>query len=154
MVQPIPEGYRTLTPYLLVPDGEAAMRFYAEALGAEETMRLSGPGGSVAHAEMRIGDSLFMIAGTSPDMNVATPTEDQWPTVSLVLYVEDCDAAFAKAVGAGCVVEQEPTDMFWGDRMAKLSDPHGHRWSLMTCVAEVSLEDAQKAMDEMMSASS
>lgn len=150
MVQPIPAGYSTLTPYLIVADGEAALSFYAKAFGATETMRLRLPDGGVAHAEMRIGDSLCMLAGATPEMDVATPSEEQWPTVSLTLYVEDCDATFDRAVAAGCVAEQPPTDMFWGDRMAKLRCPFGHRWSLLTCVREVSLEEAQAEMDKLM----
>ncbi|MEN0109283.1 MAG: VOC family protein [Planctomycetota bacterium] len=151
-VKPIPEGYSTLTPYLIVPDGDAALRFYADAFGATETMRLRYPDGGVAHAEMRIGDSVCMLASATPDMDVAAPSESQWPTVSLTLYVEDCDASFERAVAAGCVAEQPPTEMFWGDRMAKLRCPHGHRWTVMTCVREVSVEQAQAAMDAMMAA--
>lgn len=149
MSQHRPDGYHALTPYLIVPDGNAAIAFYERAFGARETMRLSTPDGGVAHADLVVGDSHFMLAGVTPEMNVATPTDEQWPMVSLALYVEDCDAAFEQAVAAGCVVEQAPEDMFWGDRMAKLRDPFGHRWSLLTLFAEIPVEEVQEKMEAM-----
>ncbi|MEO0532106.1 MAG: VOC family protein, partial [Planctomycetota bacterium] len=144
-----PDGYHTLTPYLIVPDGAEAMELYGRAFGAEEVMRLTFPDGGIAHAEMRIGDSLFMLAGASEKMDVAMQTAEQWPSVALTLYVPDNDAAFRRAADAGFTAEQEPTDMFWGDRMSKLRDPYGHCWSLLTLIEEVSIEEAQRRMDEL-----
>lgn len=150
-VNPIPEGYHSVTPYLIVPQGEEALRFYAEALGAKELMRLMLPDGSnVAHAEMQIGDSRVMIAGACEGMEVPWPTGDQWPAVALHLYVEDIDKAFTQATAAGCKAEMPPTPMFWGDRMAKLRDPFGHVWSLAQHVEDVPEEEIpQRYADAM-----
>lgn len=144
-----PDGYQTLTPYLIVPDGLAAIELYGKAFGAEENMRLSFPDGGVAHAELRIGDSMFMLASASSEMTVATPTAQQWAAVALTLYVPDNDAAFDRAISAGFTEERPPTDMFWGDRMSKLRDPFGHCWSLLTLIEKVPMEEAQSRMNAL-----
>lgn len=142
-------GYRHLSPYLLVGDGDRALRLYAEAFGGEEQMRLVGPDGDVMHGEIRIGESVLMLAAVTADMDVARVRDDQWPTVSLVLPVADCDAAYDRAVAAGMHTEQPPTDMFYGERSAKLRDPFGHRWSLMTTVEPLTPQQIQERIDAM-----
>ncbi|MEO1497302.1 MAG: VOC family protein [Planctomycetota bacterium] len=142
-------GYRHLSPYLIVDDGDRALRLYAEAFGGAETMRLMGPDNAVMHAEIRLGDSVLMLAAATADMDVAKVRDDQWPTVSLVLPVEDCDAAYERAVAAGMHTEQPPTDMFYGERSAKLRDPFGHRWSLMSTVEALTPQEIQQRIDAM-----
>lgn len=150
MPDAIPAGYHAVTPYLITPDGDAALKLYAAALGAEETMRLTMPDGkTVGHAEMKIGDSVIMLASTMPDMSVATVGDDQWPPISLMVYVEDVDASYKQAVDAGFISECEPTDMFYGDRTAKLRDPYGHRWAIATHVEDVSQEEIMRRMQGM-----
>ncbi|TWT43276.1 VOC family protein [Botrimarina hoheduenensis] len=131
--------HRSLTPYLIVADGDAAIQRYAAAFGAQVIMRLRGAAGQIAHAELRLGEAALMLAQATPDMKVAVTPTDHWPTVSLMLSVDDCDAAYARAMAAGLTTEQPPTDWFYGERSAKLRDPDGHRWSL-TCTTEALTE--------------
>jgi PhnB protein len=133
MAKPIPDGYRTITPALVVRDGPAAIEFYKGAFGAEERFRMPGPDGkSIMHAELQIGDSLFMLSDEAPDMGCRAPASVGGSSGSFYLYVEDADAAFKRAVGAGAKVLMPVTDMFWGDRFGQVEDPSGHRWGLAT----------------------
>jgi PhnB protein len=132
-VSAVPRGYRTVTPYLTVNDGAGALAFYARAFGARETMRMPTPDGKLGHAEFRIGDSIVMLSDELPGMSTQkAPTSLGGTTGSLLLYVPNVDAAFKRAVDAGCTSLMEPTDMFWGDRFGKLQDPYGNQWALAT----------------------
>ncbi len=141
-VKAIPAGYHTATPALVVRGAAEAIEFYKKAFGAVEVARFAGPGGqSVMHAEIRIGDSPIMLGDEFPNMGCKAPTSLGNSTGSLMLYVEDVDAAFQKAVAAGGKPEMPPMNMFWGDRYAKVIDPFGHTWSLATHVEDVTPEE-------------
>lgn len=143
-VSPIPPGFHTLTPSLIVRDPDGAIAFYKKAFGAEEVMCLRTPDGKcVMHAEMKIGDSLFMMGGEWPDMGLKAPQPNHISS-GLHIYVQDTDKAFKRAVDAGCTPTMPPSNMFWGDRYAKVLDPFGHQWGLATRVEEVSPEECAK----------
>lgn len=143
------EGYRRVTPYLHVDGAEAAIDFYSNVFGAQERMRLPGPGGKLAHAELMFGDSVVMLADEFPDMGILGPKAVGGTPVMINLYVEDVDATFAAAVEAGST-ELTPVDqMFYGDRAGQLIDPFGHHWSIATHVEDVSPEVMAKRMAEM-----
>ena len=148
---PIPEGCHTVTPYLVVTGAAQAIEFYQKAFGAEEVMRMSGPGGSVMHAEIRIGDSRIMLADEFPGQpGFGSPGTVGGTTVSLHMYVEDTDAAYERAVAAGATSAMPPEDMFWGDRYCKLFDPFGHSWALATHQEDVPPEEMEKRAAEAM----
>ena len=140
----IPEGYHSVTPSLTARDAKAAIDFYTRALGAEVKFQLDGPSGKVAHAEIQIGNSRIMISDEYPDYGAIAPEIGKGG--AFMIYVPDVDAAFAKAVAAGATGVQEPADMFWGDRTAKVNDPIGYRWTLASHVKDVSQEEMQEAM--------
>src|SRR5713226_3811654 len=148
-VAPVPEGHRSLAPYLYVRGASRAMDFYARAFGARETYHMPTPDGRIAHAEMQIGDSVLMLADESPERGSKSPETYGGTPAGIFLYVADVDAAFARAVAAGATGQAEPTDMFWGDRFATLRDPFGHDWSIATHVEDVSPEEMQKRMAAM-----
>ena len=132
-VKPIPEGYHTITPSLIVDDGVRALDFYKRAFGAKERGRMPGPDGrTIMHAELRIGSSIVFIADEFPGVGPRAPHALGGTTGSLHLYVPNVDAAFARAVAAGAEVRMPVQDMFWGDRYAKVADPFGHEWGLAT----------------------
>jgi PhnB protein len=148
-VSHIPEGYHSVTPYLIVDGADAAIRFYGEAFGAEEVLRMPmGDSGKLAHAEIRIGDSHVMISDEWPDQGFLGPKARGGATASLLIYVEDVDAAYERAVAAGCTAERPPEDQFWGDRMGTLTDPFGHRWSLGTHFEDVPEDEMERRMAE------
>jgi PhnB protein len=150
-VNPIPDTYTRLTPYLSVTDAAAAIAFYCDVLGATERMRMTGPDEVVGHAEVTFGDAVLMLADESPDFgNISPPTLGGSP-VGLTLYVVDVDAIHAAAVAAGADERQPPTDQFYGDRSSTIVDPFGHVWHLMTHIEDVSEEEMQRRMDAMMS---
>lgn len=136
-VKPVPEGMHSVTPYLIVDDAAKAIDFYKKALGAEERFRLPGPGGGVMHAEIQIGDSVVMLSDANPAWGAKSPKTIGGSPVSLMLYVSDVDSAYKKAVDAGAEGSRPPTDMFWGDRMGRISDPFGHEWSLASHIEDV-----------------
>ncbi len=140
-VSPIPEGYHTLTPYLVVDDAPAAIDFYTRAFGATEQVRMPMPDGKVGHAELRIGDSLVMLSDPMSGAATKAPKELGGTTGSVFMYVEDVDAAFEQAVGAGATVTMALEDMFWGDRFGTLTDPFGHVWSLATHKEDLTEEE-------------
>ena len=152
---PIPEGFCTVTPHLVVSDGAKAIDFYKKAFGAEEICRMPGPGGQgVMHAEVRIGNSPVMIAEEWPQEGCPkSPLSLGGSPVTIHLYVEDADAAYSKATAAGATGVMPPMDMFWGDRYGKVKDPFGHEWSIATHIEDVPMEDmgprAEKAFAEM-----
>ena len=131
MAKPIPEGYHSVTPYLIVDDAAKAIDFYTKALGAEEKFRLP-MGDKIGHAEIKIGDSFVMLADEFPDMGHLSPKSRGGATSSIVLYVDDVDTAFKRAIDAGATETKAIEDQFWGDRMGTLTDPFGHAWSLAT----------------------
>ena len=145
-VQPIPEGYRTVTPYMSVRGAAAAIAFYAKAFGAVELFRLAMPDGKVAHAELQLGDSKFMLADENVEWgNLAPPTLGGTPVV-MMHYVEDVDASFARAVGAGAAVKMDVMNHFYGDRSGTVIDPFGHQWMIATHVEDVDPADMQARM--------
>ena len=150
-VKPIPEGYHTLTPYFTVRDAARAIEFYKQAFGAVEKGVMNGPDGKVMHAELRIGDSLFMLADEFPQYGSLSPQSTGGTGMGLHIYVEDVDSAFDRAVKAGATTEMPVTDMFWGDRYGQIEDPFGHRWSIATHIRDVAPADMQKAMQSMCS---
>ena len=143
-VRQIPGGYHTITPYLSIDGAARAIEFYKKAFGAEELFRMAQPDGRVGHAELQIGDSRLMLADEYPEMNFRGPSSIGATPVMLHLYVEDVDAAFARAVAAGAKVTRPLRDEFYGDRTGSVEDPFGHRWSLATHVRDVSEEEMQK----------
>ena len=152
-VRPIPEGYHTLTPYLAVEDAARAIEFYKDAFGAEEIHRMPGPDGSIAHAELQIGDSKLMLSDPFPHSDVRPPSERGGPTASIFMYVDDVDATFEQAQRAGATVVSELEDMFWGDRFGTVADPFGHVWAMATHKEDLSEEEiaerSKAAMAEM-----
>jgi len=149
-VQFQPEGYHSVTPYIIVEGANAAIEFYAANFGASEVMRIPGPEGKVMHAEIQIGDSRVMLADPCPEMGAESPVKFGGSPQHLMIYTEDCDAMFGKAVEAGSEVLRPLADQFYGDRSGTLKDPFGHQWTLATHVEDVSEEEIAKRMAAMM----
>jgi PhnB protein len=129
---PIPSGFHTVTPSLIVRNAAEAIDFYKKALGAEEIMRMAGPDGKIGHAELKIGDSIIFLTDENPAMGCKSPQTLGGAAGNLYLYVEDVDTAFQRAIDAGGKVTMPVTDMFWGDRFGNFADPYGHTWGLST----------------------
>jgi PhnB protein len=138
-VEAVPKGYHTITPYMTVRDAARAIEFYKQAFGAVEKGVSKGPDGKVMHAELRIGDSVIMLADESTG----------GAGMGLHIYLEDVDSAFDRAVKAGATVEMPVADMFWGDRYGKLADPFGHKWSIGTHKRDVTMEEMEEAMKQL-----
>lgn len=145
-VSAIPEGYHSLTPYLIVKDAGAALAYYAEALNAVEVLRMPMPDGNIGHAEMKVGDSHFMLAEEMPDMGFVGPASLGGAGVSLMLYTEDCDALFAQAIAAGGEQLRAMEDQFYGDRAGTFKDPFGHVWTIGTHKEDLSPEELTQRM--------
>jgi PhnB protein len=143
-VAAIPPGFRTVTPHLVVRNAKGAIAFYKSAFGAKEKTVMPAPDGGVAHAELRIGDSLVMLADEMPAMGASAPETVGGSPVHIFLYVPNVDKVFAQAVKAGATVTMPLTDMFWGDRYGKLNDPFGHKWALATHTEDVSPREMAK----------
>jgi PhnB protein len=139
-----PEGGHTLTPHVVVHDAVAAIEYYRKVFGAIENNRMAGPRGAVMHAELQIGNSILMLADEVPEMGSSSPRTIGDSPVSLMLYVDDVDAVFERAVAAGAEAEMPPADMFWGDRFARIKDPFGHKWSLVTHLEDVDAEEVDR----------
>ena len=146
MTKPIPEGYHSVTPYLAVKNSAEAIDWYKQALGATEVFRFED-GGKVAHAEIKIGDSIIMLSDEWPEGGHLAP-QSQGTPVSLMVYLEDVDSAFKRAVDAGAKELRAVQDQFYGDRSGTLSDPFGHRWHLSTHVEDVEPDEMKRRMDE------
>lgn len=144
-VKPIPDGYHSVTPYLVCKGAAKAIEYYKNAFGATETVRMPGPEGRVMHAEVKIGDSMVMLSDENPDRGAVAPS-GKGRSQSLMLYTDNVDAVFKRAVDLGAKSIQDPTDMFWGDRMGNLEDPFGHQWALATHKEDVSPDEMQKRM--------
>ena len=149
-VNPIPEGFHSVTPHIIVADAGKAIDFYTKAFGATELFRMPGPDGkSVMHAEIQIGDSRVMLAEENPEWQCKGPKLLGGTPVTIHLYVHDADAAFKKAVDAGAEPTMPVDTMFWGDRYGKVTDPFGHHWSVATHVEDVPPEEMGKRMEAM-----
>jgi len=149
-VPAIPKGYHTITPYMTVRDAARAIEFYKQAFGAKEKGTMKGPDGKVMHAELVIGDSIIMLADEFPEFGSLSPQSTGGSGTGLHIYIEDVDSAFDRAVKAGATVEMPVADMFWGDRYGKLRDPFGHKWSIGTHKADLTMEEMKKGMEETM----
>jgi PhnB protein len=147
-VQPIPEGYHSVQPYLHIRGAAQAIEFYKQAFGATEIMRMPQPDGRLGHAEIRIGDSIVMLADEHPERGIHGPGHYGGAPMTLMFYAEDCDATYQKAIAAGSKSLREPTDQFYGDRMAGIEDPFGFQWYIATHVKDVSPEEMKAAMAE------
>ena len=142
-IKEIPKGFHSVTPYLTVTDSARAIDFYKRAFGAEELYRVDGPDGKVAHAEIRIGDSIVMLSDEMPGWSRSPQSLGGTP-VNIFLYVKDVDGVFNRAVVAGAKVAMPVSDMFWGDRYGQVTDPFGHSWSLATHKEDVPLEELRE----------
>ena len=149
-VKPIPDGYHTATPYLIIKNAAAALDFYRRAFGAVESMRLVAPTGEVGHAEIRIGNSVIMLADEMPNMGFRSPAALGGSPVSILLYVENVDERFKQAVDAGAKVVRPVQDQFYGDRSATLEDPFGHIWTVATHIEDVSPEEINRRAEAFM----
>ena len=149
-VKPIPDGYHTVTPYLIVNGAAKAIEFYAAAFGATELFRLPSPDGKLGHAEIKIGDSPVMLADEFPDMGAKGPQSYGGSPVSILVYVADVDAMTERAVAAGATIVRPLQDQFYGDRSSTLTDPFGHQWTLATHKEDVAPDEMQRRMDAMM----
>ncbi len=148
MVNPIPDGYPRVTPYLIVDGATAAIDFYKSVLGATERMRMAGPDGKLGHAELEIGDSVIMLADEHPEMNARGPKTVGGTPVFLHVYVEDADSVFERAVEAGAEPLQPVEDKFYGDRSGGFEDPFGHHWNVATHVEDIPLDEMSKRAAE------
>jgi PhnB protein len=140
-VKPIPDGYHSITPYLIVADGAGAIAFYQRVFGATLRLKLDGPGGKVGHAELEIGDGLVMLADEHPEMGALAPPTVGGTPVGLHVYLEDVDQVAAKAVAAGATLKRPVQNQFYGDRLGSIIDPFGHLWHISTHVEDVSPEE-------------
>ncbi len=131
-VKAVPKGYRTATPALIIDGAAKAIEFYKKAFNAKELMRMPTPDGRVGHAEIKIGNSHIMVSDEWPEAGARSPKSIGGSGSSLYLYVRNCDRVFKRAVKAGATSNMEPADMFWGDRMSKITDPFGHVWNIAT----------------------
>jgi PhnB protein len=147
-VKPIPEGYHVVTPYLIVKGALRAIEFYKKAFGASEVARFDGPDGKIGHAEIRIGDSPVMLADEYPDMGFRSPQSLGGAGVSLMIYVEQVDDMFARALSAGAKQLRAVQDQFYGDRSGTLEDPFGHVWTLSTHIEDVPPDELRKRAQE------
>lgn len=141
-IKPIPDGYTSVTPYLVVENAAGFLEFLTRAFGATERMRMAMPGGGIGHAEVEIGGAVVMLSDTAPPDFPATRSE-------LHLYVEDVDRAYLRAVSAGATSVAEPEDQFYGDRIARVSDPAGNHWSIAAHVEDVDMDEVTKRMEAM-----
>lgn len=149
MVKPIPDGYHSITPYLVVRGAAEAIAFYERAFGASELMRVGSPDGKIGHAELQIGDSRIMMADEHPEMNVLAPQSPGSSGVGICLYVPNVDEVVQRAMDAGAKVERPLADQFYGDRSATLTDPFGHNWTIATHIEDVSPDEIDRRMSEM-----
>ena len=145
-IQPVPAGFHTVTPSLIVKGAAKAIEFYEKALGAEHVASMPTPDGSkIAHAEIKVGDSVLFVADEFPEMGAVSPTTLNGSTVSFYLYVDNCDEWFNRAVTAGASVAMPLADTFWGDRYGAVIDPYGHKWGFATHISEPTAEEVNDA---------
>jgi len=149
-VKPIPDDYPRVIPYLSVDGAAAAIEFYTQVLDAKERMRMGGPDGRIGHAELQVGDSVIMIADPFPEMGAPSATALGGSPVTVMVYVEDVDAVFAKALSLGATELDAVADQFYGDRAGSFSDPWGHRWHIATHVEDVAADEMERRSREVM----
>ncbi len=147
-VKPIPDGYHSITPYLIIKGAQKAMDFYTKAFGAQETFKMPGPDGQIGHAEMRIGDSMIMLADENPKMGHKSATTLGGSPVGILLYVDNVDEVFQRAVDAGAEIDRPIANQFYGDRTGGVKDPFGFRWYLSTHIEDVSPEEMQRRAEQ------
>jgi len=146
-----PDGYHSITPYLITHDAAAAIEFYKKAFSATELMRLPGPGGKLMHAELKVGDSPIMLADEFPEMGIHSAKSIGGSPVTLMIYTADVDAMFAQAIAAGAIEKKPLADQFYGDRSGTIEDPFGHSWTIATHKEDVSPEEIDRRFQGMMS---
>jgi PhnB protein len=149
-VKPIPDGYPRVTPYLHVDGASKAIDFYRTVFGAKERMRMAGPDGRIGHAELEIGNSMIMVADEHPDMNVRGPKSVGGTPVTVLVYVDDVDRAFERALKAGAKELRPVENQFYGDRSGQFEDPFGHHWNVATHVEDVPPDEMAKRAAKMM----
>jgi len=145
-VDAVPKGYATVSAHLVCKGAGEAMDFYAKAFGAKDRGRMAGPNGVVVHGEMKIGDAIIMLGEEMPEQGALSPLAIGGSPVTLMMYVKDVDAAFAKATAAGCTTVMPPANMFWGDRYCRVADPFGHQWAIATHIEDMSMKEMSKRM--------
>ena len=143
-VKPIPEGYHSVTPYMCIDGAAKALDWYKEALGATELFRMEAPGGKIGHAEIKIGDSVIMLADEFPEMGFRGPKSLGGTSINLMIYTEDVDAQVEKAVAAGAKLTKPVKDQFYGDRSGSIEDPFGHSWHIATHIEDIAPEEMEK----------
>lgn len=146
MAKAIPDGYHSVTPYLIVKGAARALEFYKKAFNAQELYRMDAPGGTIGHAEIQIGDSRIMLSDEFPEMGARSPETLGGSPIGLCIYVENVDALFKQAVAAGGKEERPVKDQFYGDRSGTLRDPFGHQWTIATHKEDVSPEEMARRM--------
>jgi PhnB protein len=149
-VKPIPDGYHSVTPYLIVNGAARAIEFYKNAFGATELLRFDGPGGKIGHAEIKIGDSPIMLADEHPEMLARSPQSYGGSPVGILLYVNNVDAVASQAVAAGAKVVRPVKDQFYGDRSGTFEDPFGHQWTIATHKEDLSVEEMKRRLEDAM----
>jgi PhnB protein len=149
MVNPIPDTYPRVMPYLYIDGAQAAIDFYTDVLGAAVRMTMPGPGGRIGHAELGIGDSVIMLADEFPEMGVLGPKSVGGTPVAIHVYVDDVDATFEKALGAGAKTLRPVEDKFYGDRGGEFEDPFGHRWSIASHIEDLTPEEMEQRMGQV-----
>lgn len=151
-IRPIPKGYHAVTPYLSVQGAAGAIAFYKKAFGAKEVMRMPGPGGTIGHAEIQVGDSRIMLADEFPEMNFRSPQSVGGTPVNIHLYVPDVDKVVKKAVAVGAKPLRPVADQFYGDRSGSLEDPFGHVWHVATHIKDIPMKELKKRAAAMAAA--
>lgn len=148
MAQAIPQGYHSVTPYLVISNAAKAIDFYKRAFGATEIMRMADPSGRIGHAEIKIGDSHIMLADEHPEMGYRGPQSLGGAAVSLMVYVDDVDTVFQRALSCGAQETQALRDQFYGDRSGTLTDPFGHIWTIATHIEDVPPEEMRRRAEK------
>ncbi|MFS8085885.1 MAG: VOC family protein [Acidobacteriota bacterium] len=143
-VKPIPDGYHSVTPYLIINGAAEAIEYYQKAFGATELLRMPAPEGKIGHAEIKIGDSPIMLADEFPEMGYKSPQTLGGSSVSIMIYVDDVDTVFSRAIANGGKEQRPVKDQFYGDRMGTLEDPFGHVWHVATHTEDVSPEEMER----------
>jgi PhnB protein len=146
---PIPEGFHSVTPHLIVRDAAKAIEWYGKAFGAKERFRMPGPDGrTIMHAEIQIGNSIVMMGEENPSMGCSSPKALNGSPVTMMIYTTNCDQTFQQAVSAGATANMPPMDMFWGDRYGRLTDPFGHQWAIATHQKDLTPQEIEKGQKE------
>lgn len=148
-VKPIPDEYRSATPYIIIKGAVDAIEFYKKAFGAKENVRFPQPDGRIGHAEIQIGEARIMLADEFPEMDIRGPLSRGGSSVTILIYVEDVDARYSQALAAGATAVKPLQDQFYGDRAGTLRDPFGHVWALATHKEDVPHDELRKRMDAM-----